>query len=326
MKWLLNVNTRYSEFHKTFDGSSMVPTAEADQPFSSTFILDFGLTRVMENGWSLSVDVPIMAGSRKTWQEHIGPSNKTKFSTHSFGLGDVRVTAYKWLLDISEPHRGNIQLGLGLKLATGDYRVMDYFHRSPTTLKLAAVNNTIQLGDGGTGISLEMNSFFTLTKNVNLYANLFYLFNPRDHNGTSNTLGRDSAGPPGHPNIPKNIIYKAKADVNSVPDVFTSRIGATYSLKALTFWGGFRWEGTPVHDAIGQSNGQRRAGYAISVEPGVNYNFKRATIFAFFPIPLYRTTLQTVVDKRISQMSGEYVSSPGGVTDYLLFFGVLFRR
>jgi hypothetical protein len=325
VKWLFNANTRYSEFHKTYDGSSEKTVPPEDQPFSSTFIMDLSVTRILNNGWSISVDVPIMAGSRKTWQEHIGPSNKTKYTVHSYGLSDIRMTAYKWLFDISTPHRGNIQLGLGVKLPTGDYRYQDYFHKSTTKLKLAPVNNTIQLGDGGMGITIEVNSFLTVAKNLTLYANLFYLFSPRDHNGTSNTSGNDSTKVPFHPTIPSHYIYEAKGDVNSVPDAFTARAGATYTIRSFSLWGGFRWEGSPVHDAIGQNNGQRRAGYAISVEPGINYNFKRTTIFAFVPIPIYRTTLQTVVDKRISKASGEYVSSPGGVADYLLFIGVMFR-
>jgi hypothetical protein len=84
-------------------------------------------------------------------------------------------------------------------------------------------------------------------------------------------------------------------------------------------------EGSPVYDLIGASNGQRRAGYAFSVEPGVNYKFRKSTVFAFVPVPVYRTTKQTAADKKITELSGEYVSSPGGMADYLIFVGVLFK-
>ena len=33
-----------------------------------------------------------------------------------------RVSAYRWMFDPAKSHKGNIQLGLGIKLPTGDYR------------------------------------------------------------------------------------------------------------------------------------------------------------------------------------------------------------
>jgi hypothetical protein len=96
-------------------------------------------------------------------------------------------------------------------------------------------------------------------------------------------------------------------------------------MNNFTFWGGLRIEGTPVHDAIGQSNGQRRAGKVISVDPGVNYKIKNMTIYAFVPFPIFRETKQTVPDQRLTEYTGKYVPSPGGFANYQLFLGVLFK-
>ena len=71
----------------------------------------------------------------------------------------MRFTAYKWLFKTSVRQKGNIQLGLGVKLPTGDYKYQDYFYRNDSTKVLASVNPSIQLGDGGTGIIGELNSF-----------------------------------------------------------------------------------------------------------------------------------------------------------------------
>ncbi|HMG94452.1 MAG TPA: hypothetical protein VK589_30540, partial [Chryseolinea sp.] len=208
IKWLVNVNTRYSEFDNVYQGSEEVPTAPEDGPYSSTYILDFAITRNFDKGWSMTIDVPFMAASRETYQEHGGPSgDHVKHTTSSWGIGDIRVTAYKWLFDVTKPHRGNVQVGLGLKLPTGDYRYQDYFYKT-TGKVLAPVNPTVQLGDGGTGISTEINAFYTLTSKASLYGNIFYLISPRDQNGTSTTTGN-----PANANQ-----IAATQDVTSVPD------------------------------------------------------------------------------------------------------------
>jgi hypothetical protein len=221
---------------------------------------------------------------------------------------------YKWLLDVANARRWNIQVGLGIKLASGDYGYQDFFHR-PTGIVSAPVNPTLQLGDGGTGITTEINAFYTLSSSISLYANGFYLFNPREQNGTNNTTGRP----------PSTVEKEAMADINSVPDAFTVRGGGNYSLRNFVFWAGVRFEGSPVHDAIGGSQGQRRAGYTVSAEPGLNYKLKRAIVFAFVPVPIYATTKQTVADKNITNISGTYRPSPGGVVDYQIYFGLVYR-
>ncbi|HEX6891570.1 MAG TPA: hypothetical protein VF141_12760 [Chryseolinea sp.] len=312
VKWMLLANSRYSEFYGTYTGEEIVDQAPEDKVFSRTVIVDLALMRVYENGWSVVVDVPFMNAMRRTWQEH-DPATKEKHKTSSFGLSDIRVTAYKWLLDVSQPHRGNIQVGLGIKLPTGDYKYQDYFYRS-TGMVSAPVNPTLQLGDGGTGFTVELSGFYTLSKMFTLFGNGFYLFNPRDQNGTSNLLGRQAA--PG--------VVDAGADVNSVPDAFLLRGGANFTMRAFSAWAGIRFEGVPVYDAIGASHGIRRAGYGVSVEPGLSYSFRKTTLFTFIPIPIYKTLKTTAADKAVSAITGNPAVSPGGMVNGLVFLGASF--
>jgi hypothetical protein len=309
VKWMFMVNSRYSEFYGTYSGDEIIVQDQGDKAFSRTVIVDLALMRVYENGWSVVVDVPFMNAMRRTWQEH-DPTTQVKHKTSSFGLSDIRVTAYKWLLDVSKPHRGNIQVGLGIKLPTGDYKYQDYFYR-PTGMVSAPVNPTLQLGDGGTGFTLEVNGFYTLNKTISFFGNGFYLFNPRDQNGTSNLLGRPAA--PG--------VVEAGADVNSVPDAFLLRGGANFTMRALTAWAGVRFEGSPVYDAFGESNGIRRAGYGVSVEPGLSYSIRKTTLFTFIPIPIYKTLKTTAADKAVSSITGNPAASPGGMVNGLVFLG-----
>lgn len=315
-RWVLNVSSRYLKIAQTYQGSSRADIPPEDERINETITLNLGVTRILNNGWSASLDVPFAANARTTWQEH-DPTNpeKVHHTVHSYGLGDVRVTVYKWLLDSKVSHRGNIQLGFGLKLPTGNYRYKDDFHKASGKVH-APVNATIQLGDGGLGVITELNTFYSITKVVGLYANGFYLLNPRGDNGVTSIDGGGT---------PSQMQTQTGDDVTSVPDAYTARAGSSFTLRSLTFWAGARIEGQPTEDLIGESNGTRRAGRIISVEPGVNYKFRNTMIYLYVPVPVYKKTQQTVADRLRSELTGTYFVSPGGFANYLIFVGVLFK-
>jgi len=307
IKWMVNVNTRYFKSYEEFDGHKNLKVPKEDQKVNHIYLSDIAFTRMFENGWSFTVDIPVTAADRTSWQEHENDTaTKIKHTTRSFGMSDIRITVFKWLLDVSKYHKGNVQLGFGLKLPTGDYNFQDYFYKKSGKI-LAPVNQSIQLGDGGTGISIELNSFYTLNKNFSLYANAFYLFNPRDQNGTYSGLALSDA----------NI--NAGATVNSVPDAYTFRVGGNLTLGTLVFWTGVRLEGLPVHDLLGGSTGNRRPGKIASVEPGVNLKVKEITLYGFFPFAIYRATEQSVPDQILEQ------SSVGGFSNHMIFVGAFFK-
>ena len=331
VKWVINVNTRYFTSWKTFYGKTLIPQEPYQRATNHIFVTDIAFTRMFNNGWSLGFDIPYTSASRTSVKEHDGrdPANP-EYTTHAVGLSDIRVAVYKWMWDVTASHKGNIQLGFGVKLPNGSSHSEDYFHKDandPGKTVVAPVNISTQLGDGGTGFTFEMNSFYTLTKNMSLYGNFFYLISPKDQNGVSNLMG----GVPsvaGHPEIPTSVIIGAGGLVNSVPDGYTARAGANYTANKFIFSAGLRMEGAPVHDLIGSSNGLRRAGYIVSVEPGVNYSIKNSVIFAYVPFQVAHMSKQIVPDQRISQATGVTdvsVQSPGGFADYMIFVGVYFK-
>jgi len=91
------------------------------------YTLNISVLRILNNGWSLGVSVPISANSRNNGGDHKGLGTLPRYTTRSFGLGDIRSAVYKWLLDPSVNNKGNIQAGLGLKFPTGDFRYQDFF-------------------------------------------------------------------------------------------------------------------------------------------------------------------------------------------------------
>jgi hypothetical protein len=314
--WQLNINTRYFKSFRDFKESVDQKTPEQNEAVVKSYSMDIAISKFFRKGWSVDFSLPIASNSREASLEHGGP-NTTRHTTHSFGIGDIRLTAYKWLLTPTVKQRGNIQLGLGLKLPTGDYKYQDYFYRNDSTKVYSAVNPSIQLGDGGTGIITEINLFYILNpaRTISLYGNFYYLINPREQNGTAFTAGR----------IPARIDSLANNIILSVPDQFSIRLGAYFNIKNWAFSAGIRNEGSPVEDLVGGSEGVRRAGHNLSVEPGVIYKMKKASVYAYVPFIVQRKINQNVPDKFKSKYTGVNTVSPGGSGNYQVFAGVLFK-
>ena len=108
-----------------------------------------------------------------------------------------------------------------------------------------------------------------------------YLFNPRDTNGVTTNRPR-----PGE-------------QVMSVTDQYLYRGGIGHSvpkIRGLAMSFGGRIEGVPVRDALGGSNGFRRPGYAISIDPGLLYVHGLYTFSVNGPWAVQRNRKRSVSD------------------------------
>lgn len=180
---------------------------------------------------------------------------------------------------------------------------------------LAPVDQSIQPGDGGTGFSIELNSFYNFSHKVGVYGSFFYLLNPREVNGTSTTRGSAASA----------TAKKYNTDVMSVPDLFMARAGASYTIKKFTFSGGVRIEGLPSSDLVGGDRGFRRPGYIISAEPAVTYVLKKTSFNLSIPFALKRNRTQSDSDKRRTADTGIHQQGDAAFADYLVSAGVTFN-
>jgi len=311
--WQLNVTSRYFKAYKDYKLTHNQNTLASNESVVKSFSTDFTISRFLKNGWSLDFSVPISSNSRTADLEHGGP-NTTRHTTSTFGLGDIRFTVYKWLFNTSIRQKGNLQVGLGIKFPTGDYRYQDYFYRNDSTRVLAPVNLSIQLGDGGTGIITALNGFYFFNKSISAYGNFYYLINPRDQSGVSTLFGRTAT----------NLQIITWSTVSSVPDVYSWRIGGSFNYKNLAFSAGLREDGIPVNDLIGESNGVRRPGYNFSVEPGLTYNLPKASLYLYVPFIVSREIKQANPDAKITEITGTYTAGAGGSGDCQVILGVQF--
>lgn len=312
--WELNFNNRYFKSYKHYVGTvEQKQRVEAgSNVINHSYELDVTAIRTLNSRWSLAMTLPIMSFGRSSLYEHDG---KTRHSTHSFGFGDARFSAYRWMLDPKTSHKGNIQLGLGIKLPTGNYNYQDYFYKKADSSVLGPVDQSIQLGDGGTGVTFEVNTFYNFTHGFGLYGNFFYLVNPREVNGTSTARG----------GTPSATAKKYNTDVMSVPDLFMARAGFAYMINQLTFSAGARIEGLPSKDIIGGSRGFRRPGYIISAEPTITWVTKKISFNFAVPVALVRNRTQSNSDKRQTTDTGIYKQGDAAFADYSINLGFTVR-
>lgn len=312
--WELNLNNRYFKSYKHFVGKEEQHerVEKGTEVINHTYELDITAIKTINSRWSLAMTVPIMSFARSSLYEHDGAS---RHSTHAFGIGDARFSAYRWMFDPKTSHKGNVQLGLGIKLPTGSYNYTDYFYKKADSSVLGPVDQSIQPGDGGTGITFELNTFYNFSHKVGVYGGFFYLVNPREVNGTSTARG-------GTPNA---TAKKYNTDVMSVPDLFMARGGLSYMVKQINFSGGIRIEGLPSSDLIGGDRGFRRPGYIISAEPSITYVAKKVSFNLSVPFALERNRTQSDSDKRRSADTGNHVQGDAAFADYLISAGMTIR-
>lgn len=232
---------------------------EGSEVINDVHTFDVTGTYGVTKQFSISLTVPFVSATRSSLYEH---DRTNRHTMSSGGLGDLRLVGTFWLLPPDKFTNGNFALGLGLKAPTGDYKDTDIKHRA-TGPVLDYVDNSIQPGDGGWGAIFEFQAFQKVWQNTFLYANATYLMQPEN----TNEIG------------------------NSIWDAYVARAGLHYAIwpsKGLALSLGGRIEGVPPEDFLGDSEGRRRPGYAISIEPGISWTYKKASINVTAPVALER--------------------------------------
>ncbi len=280
-KWDLSENYEHFRSYLDFVGSdnnTAKRNAAGNQVINVVDQFDTAISYSFDPRDTVSVDVPYFAATRSQLVSGLG-----RYRTRAADLGDLRVGIDRWLLNPAENPRGNIALGVGLSAPTGKSDVKDYFH-TKNGLVYQNVDQSIQPGLGGWGYIFEGNAYFKLAAKTSLYANGFYMATPQDVNGTRTTAA-----------ITSETAY------NSVYDQYELRAGVTQQLwrfqhGVLDGSFGGRWEGVPSDDLIGRSDGFRRPGYVLSIEPGLSYILPHDSLSLNVPVAEYMNRTQSYPD------------------------------
>jgi hypothetical protein len=313
-KWQLSINNRYFKSYKHFIGTVEQTQRQTlgTEVINHQYTMDITIQHKLNSRFSYMIDMPVEANSRSSLYEH---NNVGRYLTHTFGIGDVRFAFYSWLWNPDKMPRGNIQVGLGIKLPTGNYNCQDFFHVTKDSVRLGPVDQSIQLGDGGTGITFELNTFYNISHQFSFYGNFYYLSNPQDVNGTSATRGT----------TPSSSAIQNGSYVMSVPDQMMARAGVNMMVHQFTFSAGLRDERLPTYDLIGSSDGFRRPGNIFSVEPGITYSTGKINFYAYVPVALIRDRMQSVPDIITTQLTGKFTNGDAAFADYAVNIGMNIR-
>lgn len=284
--------------------------ADGTEVVNHSHFIDFSIQYGLNDRFFLNAVLPFVKHSRSSMYEHGGnPPNGLgeRHSTFSKGIGDIRFGLGYWLFAPADRDY-NVSLGLGVKLPTGKYDYTDTFYNQGDNrdeTRTAVVDQSIQPGDGGTGITLESTGYYQLSHRFSLNASVFYLLNPREDN---------------------NVLTRNGRSYFSCPDQYAFQLGTSYAtMSGLSFYLGTRMEGVPSKDIIGSNAGYRRPGHALSIEPGLAYAKNKLSIFASVPLAVYRNRTRSYEDVERTLQTGNFRHGDAAFADYLVNVGISLR-
>ena len=295
--------------------------------------LDLNFAYGLTNRIQLYVAIPYVHNERSQVLRQTAPVVDTfRYSVYAAGLGDIRVGANYWVFNPATARKGNLSVGLGLKLPTGSHSKVDQAPQSDGRIRYAVMDQAIQPGDGGLGISVEMQGFVKIYRGIYGFANGYYLFNPKERNGTfksAPTVVTDSSG---------NVLGTLTGyNEYACPDQYFARAGFMTSVlkhKNLTFSLAGRWEGIPRNDVFGGKVAYRRPGYVVAIESGVSYRTGQHSFSLFVPYNFIKDRIQSAADIARQNLQNSVITDKAQLThvqgdaafaDYSINLGYSYR-
>ena len=287
--WAAAVSHRwqYSDRHFIGDEEQTIREKEGSQVINNIHLVDFGVTYALTKRVNATLSIPFQFATRSQTirDPRRGMTNRfgnqkvfDRFITEANGLSDIRLLTTAWVLDPDHNKNQNISLGVGVVFPTGEKDAKDEFEVFDTNSvgfirsERRNVDNSIQPGSGAWGIIADVYGFYRPLTNLTLFAAGTYIFTPEEDAGVrSGSLSSPT--------------------VWSTADSYLFRAGFGYTFLpkyGLSFTLGGRMEGTPSTDIIGGSEGRRRPGFAISIEPGLVYARNGWSASFSAPVALYR--------------------------------------
>ena len=288
----VDIGYRFFNSNKYFVGDEEIPRANAIRNHQNIF--DVGVEYRFTPQWSFIADVPVFNGTRN---QLYPPSGVFQVS----GIGDITLGAQRWIFRPPTEFGGDVAVSASVKIPTGINDATGSALYKGQTVK-ATADQSLQPGDGGWGFVLAAQGYKSLWEKADLYGQAQYLFNPLDTNGIATFRSQ-----PGQ-------------NVMSVTDQYLYRMGISQGmpkLRGVALSLGARGEGVPVRDLIGGSNGFRRPGSVISLDPGLMVNVRRTTVSVNGPWALRRDRPPSVPEIKYGTRNGDAFFA-----DYTVLFGI----
>jgi len=269
---------QYSFRHFVGDVEQKQRMQIGNQVMNKINLLNLNVTYQATQRFSFTVNAPLLMASRR--------SNNSPYTTTAQGLGDVIVTGQGWLWRPTREGSGNVSVGFGMMFPTGKDNTInnvDAFDGKGT--RPVVLDYSIQPGSGGYGLTFQWQSFRNLTRATQMYLNAGYIATPQN----TNSVVRSATAA----NNPLTMF-------NSISDQYLVQAGVAHALgrvRGLSLTFGPRWEGVPAKDLIGDSLGFRRPGYAVSLEPGLQYTRGTSLLTLSVGKAIHRDRTRSIPDR-----------------------------
>ena len=223
---------------------------------------------------SLNVGVPFVEAAWGIPSPRAG-GPEARANENARGLGDITSLARFSIFNPGMSTRSwNVQVGGGLKFPTGKTGATDVFPDGNGNNNAERyVDISVNPGDGGWGVITDLQGYKAMGR-VMAFGSATWLMNPKN------------TGTPSRGNL---VTATVPSNVNTVSDQFIFRAGTsvtiTRRLAASVAW---RMEGVPRYDLIGRSDGFRRPGVEMYIEPGVTVTAGRHSMSLNLPLGYYR--------------------------------------
>ncbi len=285
--------------------------------------LDLNFSYGLSNRVQLNATIPYVHNERSQILRQKQPVVDTfRYSVFASGLADIRLSFNYMVFNPNKAHNGNLLVGAGVKLNTGSYSETDLAPQANGTKRIGMMDQAIQPGDGGIGLTVEIQGYHKVFKNTYGFINGYYLFNPKESNGSFKSQAE--AGLEGY-------------NLYACPDQYFLRAGllaVVGKAQKLSFSLAGRWEGIPAYDAFGGQVAYRRPGYVIAIEPGVSYSSGQHSFSLFVPYNIAKNRVQSAADIAKQNMQNTnlpegaeqvHVQGDAAFADYSITLGYSYR-
>jgi len=259
--WQITFAERHQFSYKHYVGDTYQEYRAQDhtQMLNRINLVTTNLTYQWSPRVSFEFDMPYLFASRR--------KEGSTIKYQSTGLGDIVIGSNVWLRNPMHSPHGNVSLGLGLLMPTGNDDVTNTVDTNTTgtgaaTTVTAPVDYSIQPGNGGWGGMLQWMSYYRLRPGLTLYSQGDYIATQGGTNGIARGATQSTTTPLNNKvAIADQYLLEGGA---AFPLPRIKRLGATLSIRD---------EGVPAKNLFPVSNdGFRRPGFAVSAGPGLQYS------------------------------------------------------
>ena len=217
-EWGFSLAWRYQESDRHFVGDEYQENRDelGNQVNNHVNLADLSIRYQASKRTELSLGIPYIMSTRSQTFRQPATQELERYQTAARGLGDIFFTTRRWMFDPDTHPGGNLQLGIGVKIPTGQNNATDTFRvvsAGAVTNQIRTVDQSIQPGDGGFGILVDFSTFSAMAGGkMSVYGGGAYLMTPGEK---SNVQTYRTA--PGE-------------DVMSIADQFLARGGVAFPI------------------------------------------------------------------------------------------------